>query len=119
MVRVGVPESLGKEWLHLFPGEAEIVRLPAVPDAGTEVEFWIAPLYPKQVKAMFPQLAEVKVVQALLAGVDWVLDAVSSDLTVCDAQGCHNVSTSEWVLMAILTRMKYVPIYVELQAEQD
>ena len=119
MVRVGVPEVIGEEWLHLFPAEAEIVRLPEVPEAGTEVEFWIAPLYPKQVKAMFPQLAGVKVVQALLAGVDWVLDAVSSDLTVCDAQGCHNVSTSEWVLMAILTRMKYVPIYVELQAEQD
>lgn len=119
MVRVGVPEVLGGEWLDLFPAEAEIVRLPEVPEAGTEVEFWIAPLYPKQVKAMFPQLAGVKVVQALLAGVDWVLDAVPSDMTVCDAQGCHNVSTSEWVLMAILTRLKYVPIYVELQAEQD
>jgi phosphoglycerate dehydrogenase-like enzyme len=119
MVRVGVPEVLGREWLDLFPAEAEIVHLPEEPKAGTEVEFWIAPLYPRQVKVMFPQLAGVKVVQALLAGVDWVLDAVSSDLTVCDAQGCHNVSTSEWVLMAILTRMKYVPIFVELQAEQN
>src|SRR3954452_25014699 len=109
MDRVGVPEVLGREWLGLFPREAGVVLLPEVPEAETNVEFWIAPLYPKQVKAMFPQLAEVKVVQALLAGVDWVLDAVSSDLTVCDAQGCHNVSTSEWVLMAILTRMKYVP----------
>ena len=119
MVRVGVPEVLGREWLDLFPAEVEIVPLPEVPEAGTEVEFWIAPLYPKQVKAMFPQLAGVKVVQALLAGVDWVLDAVPSGLTVCDSQGCHNVSTSEWVLMAILTRMKYVPIFVELQAEQN
>jgi phosphoglycerate dehydrogenase-like enzyme len=119
MVRVGVPEVLGREWLSLFPSEVEIVHLSEVPEAGTEVEFWIAPLYPKQVKAMCPQLAGVKVVQALLAGVDWVLDVVPSDIMVCDAQGCHNVSTSEWVLMAILTRMKYVPIYVELQAEQD
>jgi len=119
MVRVGLPEVLGREWLDLFPAEVEIVPLPEVPEAGTEVEFWIAPLYPKQVKAMFPQLSGVKVVQALLAGVDWVLDAVPSGLTVCDSQGCHNVSTSEWVLMAILTRMKYVPIFVELQAEQN
>ena len=88
--------------------------------AGTEVEFWFSPLYPKQLKAMFPQLAGVKVVQALLAGVDWTLDDVPpGGLTVCDAQGCHNVTTSEWVLMAILTRMKYVPIFVQLQAEQN
>ena len=57
MVRVGVPEVLGREWLDLFPREVEIVPLPEVPEAGTEVEFWIAPIYPKQVKAMFPQLA--------------------------------------------------------------
>ena len=124
MVRVGVPETIGEEWLHLFPVEAEIVRLPGVPQAGTKVEFLVSPLYPKQLKAIYPQLAGVKVVQALLAGVDWTLaevrpGGVDSGPVVCDAQGCHNVTTSEWVLMAILTRMKYVPIYVQLQAEQD
>ena len=70
MVRVGVPETIGEEWLHLFPVEAEIVRLPGVPEAGTEVEFLVSPLYPKQLKSIYPQLAGVKVVQALLAGGD-------------------------------------------------
>src|SRR4051794_5618226 len=110
MVRVGVPEVMGEEWLHLFPAEVEIVRLPALPESGTEVEFLISPLYPKQLKAIYPQLAGVKVVQALLAGVDWTLAEVrpggaDSGPVVCDAQGCHNVTTSEWVLMAILAML--------------
>jgi phosphoglycerate dehydrogenase-like enzyme len=124
MVRVGVPEALGKEWLHLFPGEAELVRLPEVPEAGTEVEFLISPLYPRQLKSIYPQLAGVKVVQALLAGVDWTLAEVrpagsDSGPVVCDAQGCHNAMTSEWVLMAILAMLKYVPLYVDIQKEGD
>lgn len=124
MVRVGVPETLGKEWLHLFPGEAELVRLPEVPEAGTEVEFLISPLYPRQLKAIYPPLAGVKVVQSLMAGVDWALAEVrpggaDSGPVVCDAQGCHNAMTSEWVLMAILAMLKYVPLYVGIQADGE
>jgi len=124
MVRVGMPEALGEEWLHLFPAEAEIVRLPEVPEAGTKVEFLISPLYPRHLKAIYPQLAGVKVVQALLAGVDWTLAEVrpggaGSGPVVCDAQGCHNAMTSEWVLMAILAMLKYVPLYVDIQEDGD
>lgn len=119
MVRVGVPEVFDSEWLKSFPSAAEIVRLPAVPEPSTRVDFWIPPLFPKQVKAMYPQLEGVKVVQALWAGVDVLLEMLPPEVTVCDAQGAHNAATSEWVVMAILAMLKYIPLYGDVQRSGD
>ena len=115
MVRVGVPEVIPAEWLKFFPREVEIVRLPPVPDAGTHIDFWIPPLFPKEVTAMYPQLTGVKVVQALWAGVDALLAMLPPDLVLCDAQGAHDIATSEWVVAAILGSLKYLPLYSEVQ----
>jgi phosphoglycerate dehydrogenase-like enzyme len=115
MVRVGVPELIPSEFLKFFPPEAEIVRLAAVPEPGTQVDIWIPPLFPKEVKAMYPQLLGVKVVQSLWAGVDSLLAMVPADVTVCDAQGAHDVATSEWVVTAILAMLKQIPLYCDVQ----
>ncbi|HVJ09692.1 MAG TPA: 2-hydroxyacid dehydrogenase [Acidisarcina sp.] len=119
MVRVGVPEVFDSQWLKFFPSEAEIVRLPPVPEAGTHVDFWIPPLFPKEVKAMYPQLVGVKVVQAMWAGVDVLLKMLPPGITLCDAQGAHNVPTSEWAVTAILAMLKYLPFYDDIQRSGD
>ena len=119
MVRVGVPEVYASEWLKLFPSSAEIVRLPRVPEPATRVDFWIPPLFAKQVKTMFPQLEGVKVVQSLWAGVDLLVEMMPPGVTVCDAQGAHNTATSEWVVMAILAMLKYIPLYGDVQRSGD
>lgn len=115
MVRVGIPEVIDERYLRSFPREATIIRLPEEPEPGTEIDFWIAPLYPGEVKKMFPRLKGVKVVQALWAGIELLVEMLPREITICDAQGSHNIATSEWVVAAILATLKQLPFYSSLQ----
>jgi phosphoglycerate dehydrogenase-like enzyme len=61
----------------------------------------------------------VKVVQAMMAGVDWILPWLPKDITLCDGRGIHDISTSEWVLSAILASLKRIPAYRDLQNQHE
>jgi len=127
MVKVGVPAWVGDELLTKFPREAEIVRIEAQPGRRTEakpertieVEFWIAPAYPKEAAQVASRLSGVRVAQSLLAGVDWLQPLIPPQATLCDAQGVHNTPTAEWAVSAILAALKYFPFYVDLQRAGD
>ncbi|HTH52665.1 MAG TPA: 2-hydroxyacid dehydrogenase [Edaphobacter sp.] len=115
MVRVGIDEAISPELLKDFPPEAEIVRIP--PDLNKEIplDFWILPYFRKDAAAAFSHFQGVKVIQALMAGVDWVIPWVPHGVTLCDGRGIHDISTSEWVLAAILSAQKHFPHYRDLQ----
>jgi phosphoglycerate dehydrogenase-like enzyme len=119
MVRVGVDENLALELLSDFPREAEIVRLPRTIPVPVEVDFWILPFYRKDAQTAFQQLRGVRVAQSLMAGVDWILPWLPKDVTLCDGRGIHDISASEWVLAAIMATMKQIPLYRDLQTEQQ
>jgi phosphoglycerate dehydrogenase-like enzyme len=115
MVRVGVDENLAAELLADFPPEAEIVRLPRTIPSPVEIDFWIVPFYRKDAATAFHQLHGVKVVQSLMAGVDWILPWLPPGVTLCDGRGVHDISASEWVMAAIMATMKRLPLYRDLQ----
>ncbi|MBX6360772.1 MAG: 2-hydroxyacid dehydrogenase [Acidobacterium ailaaui] len=119
MIRVGVPHWTSKDLLAKLPAEAEIVVLPEQPSSPVEIDFWIAPLFPRQAGPVAPYLRGVKVVQSLLAGVDWLRSLVPQGALLCDAQGVHNVATSEWAVAAILAWTKFFPFYFDLQRQQQ
>jgi phosphoglycerate dehydrogenase-like enzyme len=119
MVRVGVDENLAAELLADFPPEAEIVRLPRTIPSPVEVDFWIVPFYRKDAAASFLQLRGVKVAQSLMAGVDWILPWLPAGVTLCDGRGIHDISASEWVMAAITSMMKRIPLYRDLQNQQQ
>jgi phosphoglycerate dehydrogenase-like enzyme len=119
MVRVGVDENLALELLSDFPREAEIVRLPRTIPVPVEVDFWILPFYRKDAQTAFQQLRGVRVAQSFMAGVDWILPWLPKDVTLCDGRGIHDISASEWVLAAIMATMKQIPLYRDLQTEQQ
>jgi phosphoglycerate dehydrogenase-like enzyme len=119
MVRVGVDENLADELLADFPPEAEIVRLPRTIPSPIEVDFWILPFYRKDAATSFTQLRGVKVAQSLMAGVDWILPWLPGDVTLCDGRGIHDISASEWVMAAIMASMKRLPLYRDLQNQQQ
>jgi phosphoglycerate dehydrogenase-like enzyme len=119
MVRVGVDENLAEELLADFPRDAEIVRLPKQIQAPVEVDFWILPFHRKDAEIAFRQLRGVKVVQSMMAGVDWILPWLPAEVTLCDGRGIHDISASEWVLAAVLASMKRFPVYRDLQAKQQ
>src|SRR6266567_2720905 len=118
MVRIGVDESLSEELLRDFPREAEIVRIPRKPTGIVEVDFWILPFQRRDAAESFAHLRGVKVVQSMMAGVDWITPWLPKDVVLCDGQGIHDVSASEWVLTAILSSLKRFPVYRDLQLQQ-
>jgi len=119
MVRVGVDENLAEELLKDFPREAEIVRLPKMIASPVEVDFWILPFARKDASQAFQQLRGVKVVQSMMAGVDWITPWLPKTVTLCDGRGIHDISASEWVLAAVLASMKRFPVYRDLQTKQQ
>ncbi|HTZ89505.1 MAG TPA: 2-hydroxyacid dehydrogenase [Alloacidobacterium sp.] len=98
-----------------LPARAEVQILPKTPEAPVEIDFWVAPLFPKDAQPVAPWLRGVKVVQSLQAGVDWLRPLVPPGAILCDAQGAHNIATSEWTVTAILASTKFLPFYFDLQ----
>jgi phosphoglycerate dehydrogenase-like enzyme len=119
MVRVGVDETLSPELLTDFPSEAKIVRIPSHSTEEFEVDFWILPFARKEAATTFSRLRGVKVVQSLMAGVDWVTPWLPKNVTLCDGRGVHDISTSEWVVAAILSEMKRFPHYRDMQHQGE
>lgn len=119
MVRVGVDANTAEELLIGFPREAEIVRIPRHSSAEFNVDFWIVPFARKDAAATFSRLHGVKVIQSLMAGVDWILPWLPPNTTLCDGRGIHDISTSEWVMAAILSSVKRMPHYRDMQQRHE
>jgi phosphoglycerate dehydrogenase-like enzyme len=118
-VRVGVEANLAAELLVDFPPGAEIVRLPKEIVSPIHVDFWIIPFARKNAEQTFAQLRGVKVVQSMMAGVDWITPWLPKEILLCDGRGIHDISASEWVLATVLATMKRLPLYRDLQNKQQ
>jgi phosphoglycerate dehydrogenase-like enzyme len=119
MVRVGVDENLAQELLVDFPREAEIVRIPRQPVGTLDIDFWILPFARKEAREAFAHLRGVKVVQSMMAGVDWITPWLPKQIVLCDGRGIHDISASEWVLTAILASLKRFPHYRDMQLKEQ
>lgn len=119
MLNIGLPQDISQDLLQDFPKkDVRIVRLPDNLDHEVEVEFWLPPMFGRLASSIFPHLRGVKVVQSLLAGVDWILPWLPKGTILCDGQGLHNIPVAEWVVGAILSMLKRFPEYRDRQREQ-
>jgi phosphoglycerate dehydrogenase-like enzyme len=119
MVRVGVDEKLAPELVKDFPQGSEIVRIPRHSSEQLDVDFWILPFLRKDTAQTFTRLRGVKVVQSMMAGVDWITPWLPKNILLCDGRGIHDISTSEWVVTAILSSLKRFPLYRDMQTKQQ
>jgi phosphoglycerate dehydrogenase-like enzyme len=119
MVRVGIQESIAPELLAGFTREVEVVRIPDAPETNIDIDMWVAPVSSKILRRQLPYLRGLKVVQAPFAGVDTFLSLLPPGLTLCDAQGVHDIPTAEWVVAVILAMQKYLPFYFGLQQQEN
>jgi phosphoglycerate dehydrogenase-like enzyme len=119
MVRVGVDENLSQELLSGFPSEAEIVRIPRDLQEPLDIDFWIIPFARRSAQETFRHLRGVKVVQSMMAGVDWIAPWLPKDIILCDGRGIHDISASEWTVAAILTALKRFPYYRDMQLREE
>lgn len=114
---VGVSEAVTPTLLNALPSGIRLLRLSCPPPTSVPVEFWIAPPYAEEVKKTLPRLRGLRVIQSVLAGVDWLLPLAPPGVIVCDARGVHTVATAEWALAAILASLKYLPLYADIQRD--
>lgn len=115
MLRVGYPVTLERELFNGFPAEVELIPLSEQMDHRVEIDVWIPDPYTSRALRTWPHLSGVRLVLALLAGTEWIPAVVGPKVTICNARGAHNISTAEWTLSAILTTLKYFPLYLEIQ----
>ena len=64
---------------------------------------------------LFAAMPRLRVIQALTAGVDWLVPRVPQGVIVCRAVGVHDRAVSEWVVAAILAMQRRFPTFVEAQ----
>jgi phosphoglycerate dehydrogenase-like enzyme len=119
MVRVGVQAALPERLLEYIPKDVELVRIPAEVTEPLDVDFWVLPFSKKEAQAIVPHLRGLKAAQTITAGVDSIVGWMPEGVTLCDGRGIHDVSTSEWVVTAILATYKRFPFYRDLQNKQE
>jgi phosphoglycerate dehydrogenase-like enzyme len=117
MLRVGYPQSIPEELLRgLFDG-VELVCIPEGPEREIQIDVWIPDPYTNRALRAWPWLRGVRLILAMLAGTEWIPQLVGPHVTICNARGAHNISTAEWTVAAILSMLKYFPLYNEIQRE--
>ena len=115
MLRVGYSTNLSAELFAGFPKEVELIPLPVDLDHEVEIDVWIPDPYPTRALRIVPHLRGVRLVLSMMAGTEWIPQAMGPHVTICNARGAHNISTAEWTLSAILAMLKYFPLFLEIQ----
>lgn len=119
MLRVGVPAHFDPTYRRLLPSDIEIVQVPDEPNGPIEVEFWIVPYMSKTVARVLPFMRGVKVLQALSAGIDAIVDHIPAGAILCDGQGIHDIPVAEWVVAAIFASIKFFPLYEDIRRSEQ
>jgi phosphoglycerate dehydrogenase-like enzyme len=119
VIRVGVERCIDGSFLTQFPAEVEVVRIPDDPSADIALDVWIAAMSSSISRRQWPRLKGVKLVQAVTAGVDGLLEFLPVGPTLCDARGVHDIATAEWAVTAVLAMQKNLPFFVHLQDRAD
>ena len=87
---------------------------PSAPPAGLDrVEFLVPELLASA--ADLAAMTSLRVVQLPSAGVETYVDVVPDAVTLCDGQGVHGGSTSEWAMAALLAVLRDIPAFVTAQ----
>ena len=117
MLRVGYPQILPEDLFRNFPEGVKLVAIPDPPDHDIEIDVWIPDPYSNRATKAWPRLRGVKLVLSMMAGTEWIPPLVGPHVTICNARGAHNICTAEWTLTAILSMLKYFPMYYDIQRE--
>jgi phosphoglycerate dehydrogenase-like enzyme len=84
---------------ELAPAGVEVRRLPDGQDAAA---FVLPEGRDRETLDALPHLEQLRVVQVLSAGTDWIEGRIPSWATLCNARGTRDVPVAEWVVGALL-----------------
>ncbi|WP_018111330.1 2-hydroxyacid dehydrogenase [Thermus igniterrae] len=80
-------------------------------------DFFLPPFGQEEVVRQVLAQVEVRVVQTLSAGVDWILPLVPQGVVLCDGSGIHDVPVAEWVVALLLALLKDLPGFWQAQGQ--
>src|SRR6185437_6179234 len=118
-MRVAYPDTIAQEFLRDFPAEVELIPVSNRMDHDVEAEVWIPDPYATRAMKTWPHLRGVRLVLSLMAGTEWIPATVGPHVTICNAQGAHNISTAEWTIAATLAVLKQFPLFLDIQRSGD
>lgn len=104
-----IPERTGHEAVGELPDGVSVGLIPPegeLPSAILGAEFLVPNAGDHRVLELLERISQLRVIQTLSAGVDWLLPFVPPGVRVCDAGGARDVPVAEWVLAAILSCVK-------------
>jgi phosphoglycerate dehydrogenase-like enzyme len=107
-VNLWIPDRADRDAVGDLPEGVTLNLIPheGAPRALLDAEFLVPGSDNPSVLELLDRMRGLRVIQALSAGVDWVLPAVPPEVTLCDASGTRDVAVAEWVLAAILASTK-------------
>ncbi len=103
----------------------EIAEIPADPLGDRrlgDVRVLIPPLVRNQaddgyeLKTLIASAGRLDLVHALTAGVDWIVDLMPSEVTLCSVRGAYDDLMAELMLAGILAVYKEIPHHADAQA---
>lgn len=121
-MKVWIAHETGRELLGELPGvTVEVLddptRLPSDPGG---VRLWVPPfLSVPGVMTVTAKLPDLEVVQLLSAGADAWVGQLPAGVTLCDARGVHDSATAEWVVAAILSRLRGFDTLARAQGRRE
>lgn len=123
-VKVWIAHDFGRDLLGPVPRDLGIGVLTSpkgpLPAEPEQVEFWVPPFLSSGNAADFAQrLPSLRVIQLLTAGADAWIGRLRPEVTLCDARGVHDSSTSEWVVAAILASLRRFDFFARAQAARE
>lgn len=117
---VWIPAAVRPEHRALLPDGIVVHELPAEGARGRKLghgDLLVADYRQDRVVEAIQALDGLRVVQAMSAGVDSLLPFIPEGVTLCDAAGVHDVSVSEWTVMAILSQFHNLATLVDAQRQ--
>jgi phosphoglycerate dehydrogenase-like enzyme len=108
-VDLWIPDRAGRDAVGELP---ECVTLGLIapdgepPRAILQAEFLVPGSDDPGVLDLLGQMDELRVIQTLSAGVDWLRGKVPAGVRLCNASGTRDVAVAEWVLAGILASAK-------------
>lgn len=117
-------QVIAPEWVvagFSFPNDVQVTYCENFSELSDEViaegEYIVLPYLgdPQSIKTAIPRMKNVKVIQTLTAGFDNVLPHLPAGVTLCNAAGVHDDSTSELALALTLAAQREIPRTVRAQ----
>jgi phosphoglycerate dehydrogenase-like enzyme len=120
-VQLWIPDQEGSDELGELPDSVCLRLFPRRGPPPAQIvgaEFLVPSHATAGLLELLPQMRRLRVIQTLSAGVDWLLAAVPSRVTLCDARGARDDAVAEWVLAGILALVKHLPELRDSQRER-